>query len=65
MALELIKTNKLTIKNLGIFLSSESTQEELSRALVLEPALSSYIVETQTIKTNGTKKSNKENTSSN
>ena len=55
MALELI-SGKLSIKNLGLVLSSSSTQEELQRALELEPKLNVYIVESKTIKTNGTTK---------
>jgi hypothetical protein len=55
MALKL-NTGKLSIKNLGINLDQRSTQDELSRALELEPKLNVYIVESKTIKTNGTKK---------
>lgn len=54
MALELLK-GKLTVKNLGIKLTQDSTQEELGRALELEPKLNVYIVDSKTIKTNGTK----------
>ena len=60
MALELIKTSKLTIVNLGINLDQDSTQEQLGRALELEPKLNSYIVEitNKSIKNHG-KESNK------
>lgn len=51
-----LKTGKLSIKNLGINLTQDSSQKELSRALELEPKLNVYIVESKTIKTNDTTK---------
>ena len=61
MELTLVNTNKLSIVSLGIRLTQDSTQEELQRALLLEPSLKAYIVESKTIKKDG-KTTSKEET---
>tara|TARA_R110000751_G_scaffold31935_4_gene80758 strand:+ start:1735 stop:1917 length:183 start_codon:yes stop_codon:yes gene_type:complete len=53
--LELVNTGKISIKALGLTLTSTSSQEELSKALALRPELKAYIQEIKTIKENAKK----------